>query len=87
MSGPLAGVSRAEAETGSGTLTIEAAGLAKRYGETEAVKGVSFLVQPGEIFAFLGRTARGRPPRCGCCAHWPGRPAAGLTDLTDRAGK
>jgi ABC-2 type transport system ATP-binding protein len=60
VTGPLAGVSRAEAETGSGPLAVEAAGLAKRYGETEAVRGVSFRVHPGEIFAFLGPNGAGK---------------------------
>jgi len=34
--------------------------LAKRYGETEAVGGVSFRVQPGEIFAFPGPNGTGK---------------------------
>ena len=37
--------------------------LRKSYSETEAVRGISLEIQPGEIFAFLGPTARARPPR------------------------
>ena len=33
---------------------IEARGLEKRYGEVEAVRGVSFAVRQGEVFGFLG---------------------------------
>lgn len=33
---------------------VEVAGLHKRYGAVAAVAGVSFTVEPGEIFALLG---------------------------------
>jgi ABC-2 type transport system ATP-binding protein len=39
---------------------IEAAGLQKRYGETQAVKGVDLQVAPGEIFGFLGPNGAGK---------------------------
>jgi ABC-2 type transport system ATP-binding protein len=39
---------------------IEVEGLAKRFGTIEAVKGVSFSVQPGEIFGFLGPNGAGK---------------------------
>src|SRR6186997_2912540 len=39
---------------------IEAAALRKRYGETEAVKGIDLQVQPGEIFGFLGPNGAGK---------------------------
>jgi ABC-2 type transport system ATP-binding protein len=39
---------------------IEVSGLAKRYGDVEAVKGVSFTVKRGEIFGFLGPNGAGK---------------------------
>ena len=41
---------------------IEVEGLAKRYdpGGVEALKGVTFDVQPGEVFGFLGRNGAGK---------------------------
>src|SRR6476620_430491 len=39
---------------------IHAAGLTKRFGELEAVKGIDLDVQPGEIFGFLGPNGAGK---------------------------
>lgn len=39
---------------------VEVRGLAKRYGQTIAVDGVSFDVQKGEIFALLGPNGAGK---------------------------
>jgi ABC-2 type transport system ATP-binding protein len=39
---------------------IEVQGLAKSYGEVEAVRGVSFAVPPGEVFGFLGPNGAGK---------------------------
>ncbi len=43
-----------------GAHAIEVDNLAKRYGEVEAVKGVSFTVEHGEVFAFLGPNGAGK---------------------------
>ena len=39
---------------------IEVEDLACRFGTFEAVKGISFRVAPGEIFAFLGPNGAGK---------------------------
>jgi ABC-2 type transport system ATP-binding protein len=39
---------------------IEAKGLVKRYGDLEAVKGLSFAIRRGEIFGFLGPNGAGK---------------------------
>jgi ABC-2 type transport system ATP-binding protein len=39
---------------------IEARGLTKRYGETVAVDGLSFTVEPGKITGFLGPNGAGK---------------------------
>jgi len=40
--------------------TVEANGLAKRFGRTQAVADVSFAVSPGEIFGLLGPNGSGK---------------------------
>ena len=39
---------------------IEVSGLRKRYGDLEAVRGVSFEVAPGEVFCLLGPNGAGK---------------------------
>lgn len=41
-------------------MIIEVDGLVRRFGAIEAVKGVSFGVEPGEIFGFLGPNGAGK---------------------------
>jgi len=41
-------------------MIIEVDALAKQFGEIEAVKGVTFGVEPGEIFGFLGPNGAGK---------------------------
>jgi ABC-2 type transport system ATP-binding protein len=42
------------------TAMIEATDLARSFGDIEAVRGISFRVEPGEVFAFLGPNGAGK---------------------------
>ncbi|MGZ6641975.1 MAG: ATP-binding cassette domain-containing protein, partial [Solirubrobacteraceae bacterium] len=39
---------------------IDVEGLRKAYGDTEAVRGISFSVAPGEVFCLLGPNGAGK---------------------------
>jgi len=41
-------------------VTVEVNNLVKRYGEIEAVKGISFTVEKGEIFGLIGPNGAGK---------------------------
>jgi len=44
----------------SSPYAIEVSGLRKRYGSNEAVRGISFTVQRGEVFGLLGPNGAGK---------------------------
>jgi ABC-2 type transport system ATP-binding protein len=44
----------------AGELALEVRDIAKRFGRTEAVRGVSFDVAPGEVFGLLGPNGAGK---------------------------
>jgi ABC-2 type transport system ATP-binding protein len=41
--------------------TITVSGLRKRFGTTQALDGMSFTVQPGQITGFVGPNGAGKP--------------------------
>jgi ABC-2 type transport system ATP-binding protein len=45
---------------GNGSRAVEVDGLVKRFGDFTAVDGVSFWVDPGELFGFLGPNGAGK---------------------------
>ena len=41
--------------------TIEIDGLRKRFGSTQALDGMTFTVQPGQVTGFVGPNGAGKP--------------------------
>jgi ABC-2 type transport system ATP-binding protein len=57
---PDASANGAAATTAAPGATVVARGLEKRYGEIEAVRGIDFDIEPGEVFGFLGPNGAGK---------------------------
>ena len=57
-------------------------GLVKRYGNVEAVAGLSFAVETGTIFGLLGRNGAGKTTTLECCIGI-GKPTAGSIRVLD----
>lgn len=79
------------------TATIEVAGLTKRYGPVEAVRDVSFALEPGEIVALVGHNGAGKTtllklllglvhPTAGSVRVLGENPAAGEFEARQRLG-
>jgi ABC-2 type transport system ATP-binding protein len=80
-----------------GPPAVEVAGLHKRYGEREVLRGVSFVVERGEVFGLLGPNGAGkttvleilegfRPPTAGTVRVLGFDPAAHDVELRERTG-
>jgi ABC-2 type transport system ATP-binding protein len=65
---------------------IEVTNLAKRYGETVAVRDVSFAVEPGEIFGILGPNGAGKTTTVECIAGLRTPDSGTITVLGREAG-
>ena len=44
----------------SGNFVIEATRLCRRFGGTEAVRDLSFQVEPGSVYGLLGKNGAGK---------------------------
>ena len=53
-------MSAAEPRRAAGTAAIEAEGLTRRFGDFTAVDAISFRVERGEVFGFLGANGAGK---------------------------
>jgi ABC-2 type transport system ATP-binding protein len=80
-----------------GPPAVEVAGLHKRYGDREVLRGVSFVVERGEVFGLLGPNGAGkttvleilegfRPPTAGTVRVLGFDPAAHDVELRERTG-
>jgi len=63
-----------------GGPVIEVSGLRKRFGDNEALKGISFVVRPGEIYGLLGPNGAGKSTTIGILCGLV-RPDAGQASL------
>jgi ABC-2 type transport system ATP-binding protein len=74
----------------SGSAVIEVRDLVKRFGDVEAVRGVSFSVSEGEIFGFLGPNGAGKTTTikmlCTLLEPTSGSATLGGFDITTRSG-
>lgn len=68
-------------DTLGGVAVIEVSGLVKRYGPVAAVDGVSFSVQPGEVFALLGPNGAGKSTTIEVCEGYRTRDAGDVSVL------
>jgi ABC-2 type transport system ATP-binding protein len=59
---------------------IDVSGLRKRFGDNEALKGISFVVRPGEIYGLLGPNGAGKSTTIGILCGLV-RPDAGQASL------
>src|SRR5215471_10401925 len=55
-------VAVAAPETAVAPRAVEVRGLAKSYGDVEAVRGIDFEIATGEVFGFLGPNGAGKSP-------------------------
>lgn len=75
------------------TYMIEADGLAKRFGSTQALRGIDLRAERGSVLALLGPNGRARPQRSGrgvpdadrASRREPGRSDESLIDDDGRA--
>jgi len=54
--------------SGGNRSALVFAGVSKRYGELEALRGIDLRVEPGEIFALLGPNGAGKTTAIGCAS-------------------